>query len=122
MSKTILIVDDTPTMRQMINFTLSGKNYNVVEAGDGDEALNKLKGGLKPNLIITDLNMPKMDGISLIRATRGLPGFRAIPILMLTTESMGKKKMEGKEAGATGWIVKPFTPEQLLSAAEMVIK
>ncbi len=122
MSKTILIVDDTPTIRQMVNFTLKTKNYTVFEAGDGAEALEKLKGGLKVNLIITDLNMPRMDGISLIKAVRTLPGYRSVPVLMLTTESMEKKKMEGKEAGATGWIVKPFTPEQLLGVAEKVMR
>ncbi len=121
MGKRILIVDDAATMRQMVSFTLRTKDYTVLEAGDGTEAMAQLKGGLKPNLIITDLNMPKMDGISLIKEVRGLPGQRFTPIIMLTTESMGNKKMEGKKAGATGWIVKPFTPEQLLNTVEMVI-
>ncbi len=122
MSKTILIVDDAPTMRQMVNFTLSAQDYKVVEAADGEEAIEKLKGGLRPNLVITDLNMPRMDGITLIRAIRELPACRFTPIIMLTTESMEAKKQEGKQAGATGWIVKPFTPEQLLKVVGMVIR
>ena len=121
MSKTILIVDDAPTMRQMVSFTLKSKNYSVVEASDGEEALEKLQNGLRPDMVITDLNMPGMDGISLIRAIRGLPGQRYIPILMLTTESMEERKKEGQAAGATGWIVKPFTPEQLLKVVCMVM-
>ncbi|HHD10880.1 MAG TPA: response regulator [Deltaproteobacteria bacterium] len=121
MAKTILIVDDAPTMRQMVGFTLKSKNYSVVEASDGKEALEKLKNGLSPDMIITDLNMPQMDGISLIKAVRGLPGKKYIPILMLTTESMEEKKREGQAAGATGWIVKPFTPEQLLKVVDMVM-
>ncbi len=122
MSKTILIVDDAPTMRQMVNFTLKTAGHAVEEAGDGQEALDKVTKGLKPNLVITDLNMPKMDGISLIKALRALPALKFTPILMLTTESMESTKKEGKEAGATGWIVKPFTPEQLLKVVGQVIR
>ncbi len=121
MAKTILIVDDAQTMRQMVGFTLKSRGYSVVEACDGKEALEKLKNGLNPDMIITDLNMPEMDGISFIKAVRGLTGKRYIPILMLTTESMEEKKREGQAAGATGWIVKPFTPEQLLKVVDMVM-
>lgn len=121
MSKEVLIVDDAPTMRQMVSFTLRTKDYTVMEAGDGTEALEKLKGGLKPSLVITDLNMPKMDGITLIKAIREMPDQKFTPIIMLTTESVADKKTEGKKAGATGWIVKPFTPEQLLKTVELVI-
>lgn len=120
MGKSILIVDDAPTMRQMVNFTLKAAGYSVEEAGDGTEALEKVKKGLNPGLVITDLNMPRMDGISLIKALRGLPEHKYTPILMLTTESLDKKKIEGKDAGATGWIVKPFTPEHLLKVIKMV--
>lgn len=121
MEKTVLIVDDAPTMRQMESFTLKTAGYAVEEAVDGQDALEKLKKGLKPNLIITDLNMPNMDGISFIKAVRALPSHRFTPILMLTTESMEKKMIEGKMAGATGWIVKPFTPENLLKTVKIVM-
>lgn len=121
MGKTVLIVDDAPTMRQMIDFTLKSDGFSVEEAGEGDEALRKLKNGLKPDLIITDLNMPKMDGISFIKAVRSIGAFKFTPILMLTTESLDQKKAEGRDAGATGWIVKPFTPEQLLKVVRAVM-
>jgi two-component system chemotaxis response regulator CheY len=121
MGKTILIVDDAPTMRQMVNFTLKTEGHTIEEAGDGVEALDKVKGGLKPSLVITDLNMPRMDGITLIKNLRALPALKFTPILMLTTESVEGKKKEGKEAGATGWIVKPFTPEQLLKVVKQVV-
>ncbi|VAV83381.1 Chemotaxis regulator - transmits chemoreceptor signals to flagellar motor components CheY [hydrothermal vent metagenome] len=123
MDKTILIVDDAPTIRQMVGFALKGNgNFNVVEAGDGKEALEKLKGGLKPNLVITDLNMPNMDGITMIKNIRQMAAHKFTPILMLTTESLGSKKQEGQAAGATGWIVKPFKPEELVQVVGKVIK
>lgn len=121
MSKTVLIVDDAPTMRQMVQFTLKTAGHSVIEAGDGVEAMEKLKSGLKPDLIITDMNMPRMDGITLIKNLRALPERKYTPILMLTTESLDEKKLEGKNAGATGWIVKPFTPEHLLKVVKMVL-
>jgi two-component system chemotaxis response regulator CheY len=107
-------------MRQMVAFTLKGAGYDVVEAADGIEALTIAKG--RPvNLVITDVNMPNMDGISLIRELRALPSYRFTPLLMLTTESGAEKKQEGKAAGATGWIVKPFNPDQLLNTVKKVL-
>ena len=116
----ILAVDDSASMRQMVTFTLKGAGYDVIEAGDGQEALN-LARSKKVNLVLTDVNMPKMDGIALIRALRGLPDYRFTPMLMLTTESAADKKQEGKAAGATGWLVKPFNPEQLLATIKKVL-
>jgi len=116
----ILAVDDSPSMRQMVAFTLKGTGYQVIEAVDGEEALNYAK-SRNVNLVITDVNMPNMDGISLIKALRSLPGYRFTPLLMLTTESSSEKKQQGKAAGATGWIVKPFNPEQLLSTVKKVL-
>ena len=120
MVKTILAVDDSPSIRQMVSFTLKGAGYDVVEAADGVQALNIAK-TRSVNLVITDVNMPNMDGISLIRELRALPSYKFTPLLMLTTESSPEKKQEGKAAGATGWIVKPFNPEQLLSTVKKVL-
>ncbi len=117
---TILTVDDSASMRQMVAFTLKGAGYEVAEAADGQEAL-QLCQGRRFNLVLTDVNMPRMDGISLIRALRALPTYRFTPILMLTTESAADKKAEGKAAGATGWIVKPFNPDQLLATIKKVL-
>lgn len=120
MSKTILTVDDSATIRQMLSLTLKDAGYAVVEAVDGVDALDKL--AQQPvHMVITDLNMPKLDGIELIREIRKLPEHRFIPIIMLTTESQESKKQEGKSAGASGWIVKPFKPQQLLSVVRMVL-
>ena len=116
----ILVVDDSTTMRQMVNFTLTGAGHNVVEAADGQDALKTVE-GKRFDLVITDINMPKMDGISLIKALRAMPNFKFIPILTLTTESQSEKKQEGKAAGATGWIVKPFNPDSLLSVLGKVL-
>ena len=116
----ILAVDDSASMRQMVSFTLKGAGYDVTEAVDGVEALEMAKQG-PVNLVITDVNMPNMDGISLIRELRTLPDYKFIPILMLTTESGSEKKQEGRSAGATGWIVKPFNPEQLLATIKKVL-
>jgi len=116
----ILAVDDSASMRQMVSFTLKGAGHNVVEAVDGVDALAKAKGA-KFDLVISDVNMPNMDGITLIRELRALPGFKFTPMLMLTTESTAEKKQEGKAAGATGWIVKPFNPDQLLATANKVL-
>ncbi len=121
MGKTVMVVDDSVTMRQMVSFALTNAGYQVVEAGDGEEAVGKLKGGAKPNLVIADLNMPIMDGLSLIKAIRAMPNFKFTPVLMLTTEADESKKKEGQTVGATGWIVKPFNPEQLLKAIEKVM-
>ncbi len=121
MGKTVMVVDDSVTMRQMVSFALTNAGYQVVEAGDGEEAVGKLKGGAKPSLVIADLNMPIMDGLSLIKAIRAMPNFKFTPVLMLTTEADESKKKEGQSVGATGWIVKPFNPEQLLKAIEKVM-
>lgn len=120
MAASILAVDDSASMRQMVSFTLKGAGYDVVEAADGVEALNIAK-TKSVNLVITDVNMPNMDGISLIRELRNLPSYKFTPLLMLTTESGADKKQQGKAAGATGWIVKPFNPEQLLKTVSKVI-
>jgi two-component system, chemotaxis family, chemotaxis protein CheY len=120
MAKTVMTVDDSASVRQMVAFTLRQSGYDVIEAVDGRDGVTKLK-GVKCDLIITDLNMPNMDGIDLIREVRTDPVNRTIPIVMLTTESQETRKQEGKEAGATGWIVKPFKPEQLVAVAKRVI-
>lgn len=115
MSKTILVVDDSPSIRQVVGIALKGAGYQVIEATDGNDALAKLKGA-KVNLIISDVNMPGMDGISLVKAVKADPATKFMPILMLTTESEASKKQAGKEAGAKAWLVKPFQPNVLLSA------
>ena len=117
---TILAVDDSASMRQMVSFTLKGAGHNVVEASDGKDALDKAK-GQQFDLVISDVNMPVMDGISLIRELRALSEYKFTPLLMLTTESGNDKKSEGKSAGATGWIVKPFNPDQLLATINKVL-
>ncbi len=109
MPKRVLAVDDSKTMLDMVSFTLRQAGFDVVEATDGENALRVLA-GVKVDLIITDLNMPKMDGVTLIRRLREDPQYRTLPILMLTTESDADKKAEGRSAGATGWLVKPFDP------------
>ncbi|EPR44115.1 response regulator receiver protein [Desulfovibrio sp. X2] len=120
MPKTIMTVDDSASVRQMISMTLKNAGYSVIEASDGKDALGKLMGPI--DMVITDLNMPNMDGISLIKAVRAKPQCKFIPIIMLTTESQAEKKQEGKSAGATGWIVKPFKPDQLLAVVQKVLK
>ena len=117
---TILAVDDSASMRQMVSFTLKGAGYNVVEAVDGVDALNKAKAQAF-DCVVTDVNMPNKDGISLIKDLRALPNYKFTPMLMLTTESGMDKKQQGKEAGATGWIVKPFNPDQLLKTIQKVM-
>ena len=123
MGKTALIVDDSSSMRQMVGFTLRGAGFQVIECCDGQDALNKLAAapGGKVDIIITDLNMPVMDGLTFIKQARTRPTVRFTPILMLTTESQESRKAEGKAAGATGWIVKPFHPDQLLKVIEKVL-
>ncbi len=121
MGKTVLVVDDSPTMRQMVTFTLTNAGFQVVEAGDGKEAVGKLTNGTKPDLVVTDLNMPVMDGITLIQEIRKMPALKFTPILMLTTESADDKKKAGQAAGATGWIVKPFNPDQMLKVIQKVL-
>ena len=116
----ILAVDDSASMRQMVTFTLKGAGYDVVEASDGLEALQKAKTG-KVDLVLTDVNMPNMDGITLIKELRALPNYKFTPILTLTTESGAGKKGEGRAAGATGWLVKPFSPDKLLATIKKVL-
>ena len=119
MAKVILTVDDSASVRQMVKFTLSDAGYADIEAVDGKDALAKLK--YQVNLVITDLNMPNLDGIGLIRSVRANPAYKGIPIIMLTTESQESRKQEGKAAGATGWIVKPFTTQQILAVVKRVL-
>ncbi|MBM4053509.1 MAG: response regulator [Planctomycetes bacterium] len=121
MGKTIMTVDDSASIRQMVNFTLKDAGYDVIEAMDGKDALGKLNGA-SIHMLISDVNMPNMDGIELVRQLRAMPDYRFIPIIMLTTESQDTKKQEGKQAGATGWIVKPFKPEQLMAVVKKVLK
>lgn len=120
MSKTILTVDDSAAIRQMVSFTLKGAGYSVLEASDGNDGLAKAKSS-GVNLVITDQNMPGMDGLTLIKALRGLPTYKATPILMLTTESSDAMKSQGRAAGATGWIIKPFDPAKLLEVVKKVL-
>lgn len=120
MAKTVLTVDDSASIRQMVAFTLKSAGYNVIEAADGQEGLDKAKAN-GVDLVLTDQNMPKMDGLTLIKALRGLPQYKATPILMLTTESSDAMKTQGKAAGATGWLVKPFDPQKLLDVVKKVI-
>mgnify|MGYP001111185182 CR=1 FL=1 len=119
--KKILAVDDSASMRQMVSFTLKNAGFDVTEAKDGVDALEVAQSN-DFDLVITDVNMPAMDGISLVKHLRALPSFKFTPILMLTTESGTDKKSEGKAAGATGWIVKPFNPEQLLAVIKKVAR
>ncbi|MDB5904246.1 MAG: response regulator [Betaproteobacteria bacterium] len=120
MAKTILAVDDSASLRQMVAFTLKGAGYDVVEACDGVDGLNKAK-AKTVNLVLTDQNMPNMDGLTLIKSLRALPAYKAAPILMLTTEAGDSMKAQGKAAGATGWLVKPFDPAKLLEVVKKVI-
>ena len=120
MAKIILAVDDSTSIRQMVAFTLKGAGYEVIEAADGQEGLEKAK-SKTVNLILTDQNMPKMDGLTLVKTLRGLPQYKTTPILMLTTESSDDMKTQGKAAGATGWLVKPFDPGKLLEVVAKVI-
>ena len=121
MGKIVLTVDDSASIRQMVAFTLKSAGYEVVEAVDGEDGLNKAR-GKQANLVLTDQNMPKMDGLNLIKTLRGLPQYRSIPILMLTTESSDAMKAAGKAAGATGWLVKPFDPATLLEVVKKVLR
>lgn len=120
MAKTILAVDDSASIRQMVSFTLKSAGYEVVEAVDGQDGLDKAK-SRSVNLVLTDQNMPRMDGLTLIKSLRGLPQYAATPILMLTTESSDAMKSQGRAAGATGWLVKPFDPQKLIEVVRKVI-
>jgi len=120
MPNVIMAVDDSSSMRKMVRAVLQAAGYEVVEASDGVEAIEYAQDHAV-DLVITDVNMPRMDGIALVSQLRQLPGYRLTPILLLTTESSQEKKMEGKRAGATGWIVKPFNPEHLLATISKVL-
>ncbi|RAU22264.1 response regulator [Paramagnetospirillum kuznetsovii] len=120
MGKCVLAVDDSKTMRDMVSFTLRGAGYTVVEADNGVTALKALQAAAKVDVIITDVNMPEMDGITLVRKIRAQPQHAGTPVLILTTESDQSKKDEGRSAGATGWIVKPFSPDKLLQIVAKV--
>lgn len=120
MSKTILAVDDSASIREMVSFTLREAGYRVIEAVDGQDGLEKAKAHLV-NLVLTDQNMPRMDGLTLIRSLRAMPDYRTAPILMLTTEAGAEMKSKGKAAGATGWLVKPFDPFRLIDVVKKVL-
>lgn len=120
MAKTILAVDDSASIRQMVSFTLKSAGYDVVEAVDGMDGLEKAK-AKSVNLVLTDQNMPRMDGLTLIKSLRGLSQYASTPILMLTTESSDAMKSQGRAAGATGWLVKPFDPQKLIEVVRKVI-
>lgn len=119
MLKKVMTVDDSPTVLKVLNIALTGAGYQVVEANDGQEAIDKLT-ETDVDLLVTDLNMPNMNGVELIKQVRQRPGNRFMPIIMLTAEAQKEMKAAGKKAGASGWITKPFRPEQLLSVIQMV--
>ncbi len=120
MGKTILTVDDSASMRQMVKMTLSNAGYTVIEAGDGVQGLAAARSNAV-DMVLTDLNMPGLDGVALVRELRKLPSFTGVPIVLLSTESDAERKQQAKAAGATGWIVKPFRPEQLISVTKKVL-
>ena len=120
MSKTILVVDDSASIRQVVGIALKGAGYDVIEACDGKDALSKLD-GQKIHLIVSDVNMPNMDGISLVKEVKAHPQYKFTPIMMLTTEAQENKMQEGKDAGAKAWLVKPFQPPKLLDAISKLV-
>lgn len=126
MSKIVFIVDDSVTVRASVEYTLKKAGYTVMSAVDGQDGIEKLeqleKQGKRPAMIISDINMPRLDGIGFIKAIKQKPAFKFIPVLVLTTESQESKKMEGKQAGAAGWLVKPFQPEQLVGVVKKFVR
>ncbi len=120
MAKTIMIVDDSASVRQLLGFVLKGAGYEVIEGVDGKDALSKLT-GQKVHLIVSDVNMPNMDGITFVKQVKQMPNYKFTPIIMLTTEAQEGKKREGQAAGAKAWVVKPFTPETMLGAIEKLV-
>jgi len=120
MAKTIMVIDDSMSIRQVVGITLKKAGYEIIEASDGKDAVDKLT-GQKVHLMICDVNMPNMDGIAFLKTVKTLPNYKFTPIIMLTTESQEAKKLEGKAAGAKAWMVKPFKPEQLLEAVSKLI-
>lgn len=120
MAKSVLVVDDSSSVRQVVGIALKSAGYDVIEASDGKDALGKLN-GQKVHLIISDVNMPNMDGITFVKEVKKLPNYKFTPIIMLTTESQESKKAEGQAAGAKAWVVKPFQPDQMLAAVAKLI-
>jgi two-component system, chemotaxis family, chemotaxis protein CheY len=120
MAKTILVVDDSASLRQVVGIALRGAGYDVIEGCDGRDALARLT-GQKVHLIISDVNMPNLDGISFVKEVKKLPNYRFTPVVMLTTESQDDKKRQGQEAGAKAWVVKPFKPEALLGVVQKLV-
>ncbi|WP_079436336.1 response regulator [Zoogloea sp. LCSB751] len=120
MAKTILVVDDSASLRQVVSIALKGAGYDVVEACDGKDALGKLD-GRKVHLVISDVNMPNMDGITFVKEMKKLPSYKFTPVVMLTTENQEAKKAEGQAAGAKAWMVKPFAPAQMLNAVSKLV-
>ena len=118
--QSVLAVDDSASIRGLVTYVLEQAGFEVYVAEDGQEALSYARAN-SVDLVLTDINMPKLDGIGLIKRLRRLPHYRFVPLLVLTTESGAEKKMEGKSAGATGWIVKPFDPDQLVSTIKKVL-
>lgn len=120
MGKTIMVVDDSATIRQVVGMALKSAGYEVIEACDGVDAISKLS-GKKIHLMISDVNMPNMDGITLVKELKKMPDHKFTPVIMLTTESQDSKKAEGQAAGARAWVVKPFQPAQMLSAVSKLV-
>jgi two-component system chemotaxis response regulator CheY len=120
MAKTVMIVDDSASLRQVVRMALSGAGYQVMDAGDGQEALDKLNGS-KVHLVISDVNMPRMDGITFVKTLKQKPEYRFLPVIMLTTEAGEARKDEGRAAGAKAWMIKPFQPAQMLAAVSKLV-
>lgn len=120
MGKTIMVIDDSISIRQVVGLTLKKAGYDICEAIDGKDAIGKLT-GQKINLIVCDVNMPNMDGITFLKTLKTLPNYKFTPVIMLTTESQESKKEEGRQAGARAWVVKPFKPEQMLEAVSKLV-
>jgi two-component system chemotaxis response regulator CheY len=120
MAKTVLVVDDSASIRQVVGISLKGAGYDVIEAADGKDALGKLS-GQKIHLVISDVNMPNMDGITFLKELKKLPAYKFTPVIMLTTESQESRKQEGQAAGARAWVIKPFQPAQMMAAVAKLI-
>jgi two-component system chemotaxis response regulator CheY len=120
MAKRIMVVDDSASLRQVVSMALTGAGYEVIEAADGRQALERLDGG-KLHLIICDVNMPNMDGLTFVKEIKRRQDYRFIPVIMLTTENRESRKVEGQMAGAKAWVVKPFRPEQMLGAVSKLV-
>lgn len=120
MAKTIMVVDDSASLRQVVAIALKGAGYDILEAADGKDALGKLT-GQKIHLIVSDVNMPNMDGITMVKQIKQMPAYKFTPVIMLTTESQESKMNEGKAAGVKAWMVKPFKPDQMLAAVSKLV-